>query len=256
MILDNPDLFENEFDSMADYNDTGVSLTVHVDKSIQRACANDSNLPKHLTYDSVVEAHIDTPEKLIGFSGYQFRHMMNNICSFPSANYLEVGTYMGSTLVSAVLGNEGTLSSVHAIDNFSEFSIENNPKPSFEQNIERFLPDADIQFYEEDCFEFDVSKLPKIDIFFYDGDHSEESQRKAFVHFYPAFSDTFIAVIDDWEQEPVRRGTRRAWEDLGLDIVSSRAIIPGKRPSPFETPSLQWWNGTHVAVLRKRAPRN
>tara|TARA_R100000008_G_scaffold66975_1_gene44040 strand:+ start:9286 stop:10056 length:771 start_codon:yes stop_codon:yes gene_type:complete len=252
MILDSPNLFENEFASMADYNNRDVTLTAHVDKSIQQACANDSKLPKSLAYDSVVEAHIDTPNKLIGFSGYQFRHMMNNICSLPSANYLEVGTYMGSTLVSAVLGNEGTLSSVHAIDNFSEFSESTNPRASFLQNIERFLPNADIQFYEEDCFQFDVRKLPKIDVFFYDGEHSEESQRNAFVHFYPAFADTFIAVIDDWEQEPVRRGTRSAWEDLGFDIVSSRAIIPGKRPTPFETPSLQWWNGTHIAVLRKR----
>ena len=252
MILNTPELFINKYDSMADFSNRGVSLAAHVDMSIQRACADDSNLPKQLAYESVVEAHLNTSEKLIGFSGYQFRHMMNNICSLPAANYLEVGTYRGSTLVSAVKGNEGTLSSVHAIDNFSEFSVDTNPKHDFEHNIERFLPDSNIQFYEEDCFKFDVTRLPKIDIFFYDGEHSEESQRNAFVHFYPAFADTFIAVIDDWEQEAVRLGTRRAWEELDFDIISSRAIIPGSRPNPFETPSLQWWNGTHISVLRKR----
>jgi len=252
MILDAPDLFTNEHDSMADFNNREVLLTLHVDRSIQRACNDDSSLPALLTHDSVVEAHLNTSEKLIGFSGYRFRHMMNNICSLSAANYLEVGTYKGSTLVSAVSGNESSLASIYAIDNFSEFSTETDPKHGLIQNIERFLPNAKINFYEEDCFKFDVKKLPKIDVFFYDGEHSEEAQYKAFVHFYPSFADTFIAVIDDWEQEGVRRGTRRAWEELDFDIVSSRAIIPGTRTNPFEAPSAQWWNGTHIAVLRKK----
>jgi len=252
MILDKPDLFTNEYDSMADFNNRATLLTLHVDRSIQRACNDDSSLPPLLAYESVVEAHLNTSEKLIGFSGYRFRHMMNNICSLPGVNYLEVGTYKGSTLISAVSGNESSLSSINAIDNFSEFSIKTNPKNELIQNIERFLPNAKINFYEEDCFKFNVKKLPKIDVFFYDGEHSEESQYKAFVHFYPSLADTFITVIDDWEQEGVRKGTRRAWEELGFEIISARAIIPGTRTNPFENPSAQWWHGTHIAVLRKK----
>jgi hypothetical protein len=238
---------------MVEFNRDEVAYTLHVDNSIRSACANKSKLGPELTHDSVLLAGDNTEEKLIGFSGYQFRHFLNNLCDLQNANYLEVGTYQGSTLISAVAGNEDVLDNVYAIDNFSEFDSAGETEKIFRNNLAKFLRNdgSKVQFFNEDCFGFDVDELEPIDIFFYDGDHSEECQRKAFEYFEPAFADVFIAVIDDWEQAPVRRGTRAALESIGFEIVSSRAIVPAERPSPFENPSPQWWNGTHVAVLRR-----
>ena len=213
-----------------------------------------------MTRDSIIDGYIQPEDRLLGFSGACFRHMMNNLCSLKDANYLEVGVYKGSTLISSVYGNEDTLGEVHAIDNYSEFASEDpnamSPKQEYAKNLNMFLPNTKnkIQFYEADCFKFDRSKLPKIDIYFYDGEHSAESQYQAFKYFEPVFADTFITVIDDWVQGQVRKGTRRAYEEIGYDVIASRAIIPGKGHglNRVNNPCPEWWCGTHIAVLQKR----
>src|SRR2546426_12350592 len=55
---------------------------------------------------------------LAGFSSPRMRHFLNNVCSFPSVNYLEIGTWKGSTLLSASYLNSGQFT---GIDNFSQF---------------------------------------------------------------------------------------------------------------------------------------
>ena len=51
--------------------------------------------------------------ELEGMSNAHNRHLLNNLCAAVGARYLEVGTWKGSTLVSAVAGNERTLERMH-----------------------------------------------------------------------------------------------------------------------------------------------
>ena len=246
----------------------------HVDHCINKAQNMISKLPDRLTIQSLLGGaslfvdgkSVEIPdipfgERLIGMSGVCFRHFLNNICEIPKANYLEVGTYGGSSLVSAAYGNGTILNEVHAIDNFSEFIREDSgyhPRDDLQRNMNLHLGDMKdkIKFHEEDCFEFDLKKLPKIQVYFYDGEHSMESQRKAFTYFEPVFDDVFIAIVDDWEQRQARLGTIQGLEEIGYDIVGSRAIIPGKRVNNVNrvnNPDPLWWSGTYIAVLKKRA---
>ena len=256
-VLDNPAFFESEQTRLLGIDAPEVLLTKHVDESFHKALKSKSKLPDDMTIQSLI-GDMPPENRLHGFSGYNFRHLMNNLCSFPNANYLEVGVFRGSTLVSAVYGNESTLGQVHAVDNFSEFNVGTHPKVSLQHALMRFLPKTQsrIQFHEVDCWAWDYSKLPKIDIYFYDGEHSFESQRKAFTHFEPLFVDCFIAVVDDWEQRQVRRGTRAAFEEIGYDVIASRSVIPGLRPEKanrVNNPTADWWCGTFVAVLKKKS---
>ena len=246
-VLDDPFLFDHDDTQLhhmnkADFpftraSDTEYAMLEHLDTSILGALEEKSKLPITMTdYSLMHPSPIEINERLLGFSGICFRHLMNNLCSYNSGvNYLEVGVFKGSTLISSVYGNEGVLNEVHAIDNFSEFvsdDLVEHPKNKLYENLDRFLPKRHhdkIKFYEADCFQFDLSKLPKIDIYFYDGEHSAESQYKAFKYYEPVFADIFIAVVDDWEQGGVRRGTRKAFEEIGYDVIASRAIIPGKK---------------------------
>lgn len=259
-VLDDPHMLDNDESALYVRSNKVIQYVYHVDASIQDALGERSKLPSSMTTESVVGDDRPPLERLLGFSGCCFRHLMNNLCSIEGANYLEVGVYKGSTLISSVYGNEDTLGEVHAIDNYSQFVSDDpkymSPKDEFKKNLDLFLPNTQnkIKFHETDCFEFDIAQLPKIDIYFYDGDHSEEAQYQAFKYFEPAFSDVFITVIDDWVQGQVRRGTRRAYEEIGYDVVASRAVIPGKGHglNRVNNPCPKWWCGTHVAVLQKR----
>jgi len=271
-ILGDASLFQYESTRLHHMNNTEFTtaeqtkefkMIEHLDGAIVGAIERKSKLPLSMTdYSTLPSSPLPISKQLRGFSGICFRHLMNNLCAFPNGiNYLEVGVFKGSTLISAVYGNEDCLTEIHAIDNFSEFLTLPNvpgPKETLEKNLEMFLPSTKekVHLHEIDCFQFDLSKLPKIDIYFYDGEHSTESQYRAFKYYEPVFADIFIAVIDDWEQESVRLGTRRAFEEIGYDVIASRAIIPGNRPgniNRINNPCFYWWSGTYLAVLRKRA---
>jgi hypothetical protein len=254
------------------YNDKATSYITHVDNAIRKASSHESKLPDEATIQSILGGtgavladgkeipDLPMEYRLMGFSGVCFRHFLNNLCNFEDANYLEIGTFRGSSLVSAAYGNTDVLNEIHAIDNFSEFIVEDSgfhPRDDIEKNFNLYLGPAKnkINFYEEDCWSFDLTKLPKIQIYFYDGDHSQEAQTKAFTYFEPVFDDVFIAVVDDWNQRKVRLGTEAALSQINYDVIGSRAIIPGRRPdnaSRVNNPDPLWWGGTYIAVLRKR----
>tara|TARA_R100000657_G_C4577889_1_gene41169 strand:- start:18 stop:563 length:546 start_codon:yes stop_codon:yes gene_type:complete len=181
---------------------------------------------------------------------------MNNIGTLKGANYLEVGVWKGSTLISTACGNEASLGAIHAIDNFSEFDEKGIVEKSFKENLKTFLdnPDDNINFHKIDSFKIDTTKLPKFDIFFYDGQHSEESQYLAFEYYKNNFADTCIVIVDDWEQKTVRAGTRRGLESIDHKVVSSWTIIPGRRPdnvNRVNNPVADWWSGVFIAVIAK-----
>ena len=87
----------------------------------------------------------------------------------------------------------------------------------------------------------------------YDGDHKYEDQYKALTYYYDCLDDIFIFVVDDWNHDPVREGTRDAIRDLKLQIMFEHEIRltdnGGHTPQPEATNT--WWNGMYVAVLKK-----
>jgi len=60
-----------------------------------------------------------------GMSGTKTRHFYNNLLNFEDARYLEIGTWKGSSVCSAMYKNNAK---VVCIDNWSEF---NGPKNYF-----------------------------------------------------------------------------------------------------------------------------
>jgi hypothetical protein len=91
-----------------------------------------------------------------GMSGKMTRHFYNNILNFQDARYLEIGTWKGSSVCSAMYGNNAK---VCCIDNWSQFGC---PKIEFLMNIEKFKGVNEVSYIEQDCFSVDLSNLPKI----------------------------------------------------------------------------------------------
>jgi hypothetical protein len=188
--------------------------------------------------------------ELEGLSGVYTRHFYNNLCSMPNARYLEIGTWKGSSVCSAMFGNQ---MACVCIDNWSQCG---GPKDEFIQNFTRFKGLNDATFYESDCWSpqlIESLKDKKFNIYLYDGEHSEESHYKALIHYLPCLDDTFIYVVDDWNDNNIRRGTMRAIQDANLEMLwkqETRLTFDGTH-TEMSFGKRTWWNGIGIFVLRR-----
>ncbi len=214
-----------------------VDYTAHIQRSFTDANAEKSKLPEEISSN----AH------LRGMSTSKIRHFLNNINSLPETNYLEIGCWQGSTLCSAVYGNLGEVYAIdHFVQCFDKYEGQNVKDLLFE-NLDKFSLRDQVHFFNENCFELDLAKIPvKIDVYFYDGDHSDTAQEKALTYFKPVLADTFIYIVDDWR-------------DRGPDVESGaaegtfRGIDRGfNQLYHIELPAGDYHVGVGVFVLEKK----
>ena len=185
---------------------------------------------------------------LPGMSGLLTRIFYNNLLTMEDSRYLEIGTYAGSSLCSAMYGNKANIT---VIDNWSEFG----GKDEFYTNFNNHKGENNVQIIDDDCFSEDIiSKLKfKYNIYLYDGNHSSESHRKALTHFIDALDDTFIFVIDDWNWAKVREGTMKGIEECNLKILKKLEVrlTDDDEHTPQLLAKLTWHNGIACFVLKK-----
>jgi hypothetical protein len=201
---------------------------------------------------AVLSAEIDASAPfyaIAGMSGRRYRLFINRLVqSLPNPAYLEVGSWAGSTLCSAISGN-----SLHAvaIDNWSEFG---GPKAAFMQNVQRCVsPGANVCFLEGDFRAVDYSSLGVFNIYLYDGPHEQIDQFDGIALALPALSAEFVFIVDDWNWDRVRAGTFAAIRDTGLSVVYAaeiRTTLDGSHPENAFGHS-DWHNGYYISVLRK-----
>jgi hypothetical protein len=210
------------------------------------------------TYKTLVETSFQNAENNIskitndiitmdGMSGTKTRHFYNNLLNTEDARYLEIGTWKGSSVCSAMCGNKAK---VVCIDNWSEFG---GPKSEFLVNFEKFKGKNEAIFIENDCYKVDVSVLPKFNIYMYDGNHSKENHYNALSHYYNCLDDIFIFIVDDWNWNEVREGTMNSIQKLNLKVLYEKAIrlTWDESITPQPELSISWWNGIYVAILQK-----
>jgi SAM-dependent methyltransferase len=184
-----------------------------------------------------------------GMSGKKYRLFINNLIKqLEHPRYLEVGTWAGSTLCSALNGN---CVSATAIDNWSEFG---GPKAQFLQNVERFkTSQAQLTFIESDFRKVNYSGLGRFNVYMFDGPHKAEDQYDGIALAQPALDEEFVLIVDDWNHLPAREGTFKALRDLQLSIRYSlelRTTLDGSHPSRAHEQS-DWHNGYFIAVMAK-----
>lgn len=138
----------------------------------------DNNLKKVIYHivDSIEKAEkniskidINTPEgkeilEYKGMTGTKTRHLYNNLSSMKNVKYLEIGTWYGSSSISAIYKNtiQGTF-----IDNWSQFGGDSN---IFKNVIEKYTtPPASYKLIEANCWEVDTSTLGTFNVYLYDG---------------------------------------------------------------------------------------
>lgn len=187
-------------------------------------------------------------ETMNGMSGKKTRHFYNNLASNQDIRYLEIGTWTGSTVCAAMCGNKAQ---IVCIDNWSEFG---GPKDLFLSNFSKYKGENLAQFIEGDCFQINISELPKFNVYMYDANHTKESHYKSLVYYYNCLDDIFIHIIDDWNCEEVRLGSKEAMRTLGFSILYEKEIKTTNDNShpPWGSPEQQGWhNGIYVCILQK-----
>lgn len=211
----------------------------HINKSFENAENHVSKIDQGIIY-------------MDGMTGTKTRHFYNNLLDIPDARYLEIGTWKGSSVCSAMCKNKAT---VVCIDNWSEFG---GPKYEFLRNFDMYKGENNARFIESDCYKVDTTQLPKFNIYMYDGNHLEESHYKALLHFYDCLDDIFIYIVDDWNWSTARDGTINSIKKLNLNVLYEKSIRLTWDESHTPQPEARntWHNGIYVAVLQKPSSVN
>ena len=212
-----------------------TDLSSHIEHAFEQAEQGVSNI----THDIIA---------MEGMTGTKTRHFYNNLLNRSNVRYLEIGTWKGSSVCSAMYGN---CAMITCIDNWSQFQ---GPKDIFLENFNKYKGENTTTYIESDCFAVDVTTLSNYNIFLYDGDHSKESHYKALTHYYDCLDDIFIYIVDDWNWQDVRDGTMNSITDLGLEILYEKEIRVTYDNSVTPEPLLStgWWNGIYGVVLQKK----
>jgi hypothetical protein len=188
-----------------------------------------------------------------GMSGRKYRYLINRLVeSLADARYLEVGSWKGSSLCSAIWANEVSATS---IDNWSQFG---GPKAEFLGHVSKALnPNVQFQAIDRDFRQVDWSTVGKANIYFFDGPHSESDQYDGIVLAQPALDPSFVLIVDDFNWPDVRNGTSRAINDLSLAVECSievRSTQNDLHPAYTQSGSnSDWHNGYFIAVVNKAA---
>jgi hypothetical protein len=211
-----------------------MNLVEHLNKSIANAEKEISNINSEIL-------------SLRGMSSPKIRHFLNNVVSFPECRYLEIGCWKGSTTISALYKNNPD--KYWVIDNFSEVFIDSeNTRDEFHLNFNRILGktpnliDADFS-----NINLESHGISNVNVYLYDGKHTDEAQYQALSKYYTAMENEFIFLVDDWNWSTVERATKNAISGLGLKVAFEK-VMPAKQ----EGQDLEnWWNGFYVSVLKK-----
>jgi hypothetical protein len=195
---------------------------------------------------------LDLPEDILeleGMSGKMTRKFYNMLCKIRcdgrKLHYLEVGSWKGSSLISAMHGNTEHVNFT-AVDNWAEFD---GPKDEFLKNLASFKLEPTI--IESDFLKYTPDKF--IDVYLYDGAHDYESQYKAITHMWPYLHNNAIVVIDDWNCEEARMGTMDGFRDVGANLfldIQLKYDFNSYKHGAYGMPQ-GFWNGIGVFVVSK-----
>ncbi len=152
-------------------------------------------------------------------------------CLDDGESYVEVGTFHGTSLISAHIGNDGDFV---ALDNWS---MGDGSREQLEENLARYSLEATL--LEGDAFEtLRSSRLDgrKVGVYYYDNGHEYEQQLDGMRLIEPHLVDGALVIVDDTDWEKVER----AVDDYLAEQPCATEIwrVDGKdRGHP------EWWEG-------------
>jgi len=209
--------------------------------------------PTFLYGNRILRIFFDPCPIVIGMSSIKNQRLLNIAfsCLDTNESYLEVGTYLGKSLISAMLGNSER--KIYACDNFSQFAFSN----SFERlqnNLRKYKLDKSVTFYNEDFLEVlnkDKIAVP-VGVYFYDGAHDESSQYLAIKKVENLLSDEAVVIVDDWRFAEDSKSYAKVGTEKAIAESSHEWKVLYELPARYNGDRAMWWNGVCVFSFRRR----
>ena len=184
-----------------------------------------------------------------GITSDRTRQLLNELGKL-SSSYLEIGVLNGGTFCSVLDGN--TLKA-YAIDHWQDETQAANgstnikaSKQTFIENVRKFKDENTVKLFDSNFLNVDKSEIDKIDMFFYDADHSHEMTSAAVRYFSDKFTDQAILIFDDANFDGVVSGAKEGMKQSGLEVIYEKLLL-----NEMEDPD-QWWNGLYICVIREK----
>ena len=179
----------------------------------------------------------------------KFRHFLNNLLNTENVRYLEIGQWNNSSICSAMCNNRSNIVCI-------EYAYPNtrDPLTSYEQcikssksfltNFSKFNGENNITFLAENCFSIDVSRLPKSNVFMYDGDKYCKNIYNILIHYYSCLQDTFIFCINTLSYKYINDNVQNAILTLKLKKLYEHDLV-------FWNEDLSVCNNFYIVILQK-----
>ena len=203
---------------------SSILLDLSVDVSVLRGIArNVSEDP------SDFDSHLGL---VPGFSSHGLRYLVHYTCkAMEPVGYLEVGVFYGATFGMAMWKKKGAFVGVDSFQEFQSLHLTEPNENRFYVNVRDqrksvlsvmgAFGEGQAVFYEMPqetmSVELVKEKTGGVNVFFYDGEHSTDATAKGIERFAPAFSDTVVLLVDDYESGEVKAGVQ--W---GLSRISKQ----------------------------------
>ena len=161
----------------------------------------------------------------------------------PGESYVEVGSFRGTSLIAAMVGNDDT--DFVAID---DFSMEGASRAELEENVRNFALELPT-IVEGDAFDAVPSGAlagKRVGVYYYDDGHSYEKQLDGLRMIEPWLADRALLIVDDTDWDAVERATRDYVD--GQPKARLLVWIPGK-----DNGYPAWWEGVKVLAWESDA---
>jgi predicted O-methyltransferase YrrM len=155
-------------------------------------------------------------------------------CLSPGESYVEVGTYRGTSLVSAHLDNDGDFV---ALDNWS---LGDGSREQLDANLARYGLHATM--LEGDAFETlrsGVLEGRTVGVYYYDNGHEYEEQLDGMRLIEPYLASPALVIVDDTDWERVERA-------VGDYLAAQPRAIELYRADGKDRGHPEWWEGMRV----------
>jgi len=157
--------------------------------------------------------------------------------------YLEVGTYQGGSLISALLGNQAR---AIGVDSFAEFSTTNSLERT-QGNLNQFgvAERVDLRNMSYQDFFANVPNDFKVQVYYYDGAHDYETQLAGMEAAWPYLRSGSIILVDDYSYPEVIHSINQFVANH-IDKIRFQFVMGSM--GDHEDMGEIWWNG--CAVMR------
>lgn len=158
----------------------------------------------------------------------------------PGELYVEVGTYQGGSLISALHENS---SRAIGVDSFGEFTQTNNYQLTSD-NLSRFGVADRVTLYDVPFAQFFREAAPdmQIAVYYYDGAHDYETQLAGMEAAWSRLHPGSIILVDDYTYPEVWMAINKFVANHLANIKFEFVVLPPQNTDPI------WWNG--CVVLR------